>query len=85
MCLTGAIHKTRHVSILAKGDISILTVDGVKRIKAPLVIHTQPGAKRIGFAHSETVWIDVFPNPTNEKDTDKLWSFFYHNINPKKL
>ena len=82
--LTGAIHKTSHMSIMSAGDISILTVDGVKRLTAPFVVNTAPGVKRIGFAHKHTVWMDVHPNPTNEHAPEKLWDMFYHNIKPSE-
>lgn len=57
--LTGKIHLFEHVNIISKGDISVLTEDGVKRIKAPATIISQPGIKRIGYAHEETVWTTV--------------------------
>lgn len=81
--LTGAIHKTAHMSVMSCGDISVLTVDGIKRLAAPCVVRAEPGIKRIGFAHETTVWMDVHPNPSNERDVDKLWDMYYHNNKPK--
>ena len=83
MFLTGAIHKLAHMSVLAGGDISILTVDGVKRMKGSAVIQTRAGIKRVGYAHQYTVWMDILPNPTNERDVEKLWDMFYHNQKPE--
>lgn len=57
--LTGAIHKHQHINIIVKGDISVATEHGVKRIQAPYVMVSEPGTKRAGFAHEETVWITV--------------------------
>lgn len=57
--LTGAIHKHQHINIVVKGDISVVTEEGVKRIQAPYVMVSEPGTKRAGFAHEETVWITV--------------------------
>lgn len=57
--LTGAIHKFEHINILAKGDMSVATDDGVLRIRAPYVMVSKPGTKRAGFAHEESVWITV--------------------------
>ena len=79
MLLTGAIHKTEHVSIMASGDISILTVDGMKRMTGVTTVPTVPGVKRIGYAHKTTIWMDVHVNPTDERDEQKLWDMFYHN------
>lgn len=58
-CLTGAIHKREHINILAKGDITVITEDGPKRITAPYVMVSMPGTKRAGFAHEDCVWITV--------------------------
>lgn len=57
--LTGAIHKEEHINILAKGDITVVTEDGHKRIKAPCVMVSRPGTKRAGFAHEDSLWITV--------------------------
>lgn len=57
--LTGAIHKHQHINIIVKGDISVATEHGVRRIQAPYVMISEPGTKRAGFAHEETVWITV--------------------------
>lgn len=54
--LTGKIHKFEHINIISKGDISVLTENGIQRIKAPATIISKPGTKRVGFAHEETVW-----------------------------
>jgi quercetin dioxygenase-like cupin family protein len=57
--LTGAIHKFEHINIVLKGDITVVTDDGVKRIRAPYVMVSKPGTKRAGFAHEETEWLTV--------------------------
>lgn len=68
--LTGKIHRTAHLNILAKGEISVLTEHGVQRLVAPVVISSSPGIKRAGYAHEDTVWITV--HPTHETDLEKL-------------
>jgi hypothetical protein len=67
--LTGAIHKHEHVNILAKGDITVVTEDGPKRIQAPYVMVSRPGTKRAGFAHEDCVWITV--HACDETEVDK--------------
>ena len=66
--LTGKIHLFGHINIISKGDISVLTEQGVKRIKAPATIVSEPGIKRVGFAHEETVWTTV--HACTELDAD---------------
>lgn len=61
-CLTGAIHKRANIAILAAGEMTIVTEDGVKRISAhasPYVIVSREGIKRAGFAHEDCVFITV--------------------------
>jgi hypothetical protein len=57
-CLTGKIHKTEHLNVILQGDISVMTEDGMKRL-GPGVIQSQPGMKRAGFAHADTIWMTV--------------------------
>lgn len=57
--LTGQIHHQSQINIISKGDISIRTEEGVIRVKAPAVVVSPPGTKRIGYTHEETVWITV--------------------------
>lgn len=68
--LTGKIHRTDHLNILAKGEISVLTEHGVRRLTAPCVIQSSAGIKRAGYAHEDTIWITV--HPTHETDLAKL-------------
>jgi len=67
---TSAIHLFEHIDIIAKGDISVLTDEGVKRIQAPATFVSQPGLKRIGYAHEDTVWISIIA--CEERDLEKI-------------
>lgn len=76
--LTGFRHKQRTVSILVKGIISVVGVDklgyatdfGV--LEAPKVFVTEPGIKKIGFAHEDTVFVNSFAIPEYLCSEDKL-------------
>lgn len=68
--LTGKIHRTEHLNIISKGDISVVTEEGTKRIKAPFTMISQPGTKRVGYAHEDTVWTTI--HATGETDIDKI-------------
>jgi hypothetical protein len=68
--LTGKIHMEEHLNVISQGDISVLTESGIKRIKAPAVIVSQPGIKRIGYAHEETKWITI--HACTETDIEKI-------------
>lgn len=68
--VVGKIHKTEHYSILSQGELSVWTEGGMKRLKASHVVLSQPGMKRVGYAHEDTVWITV--HPCEERDLHKL-------------
>lgn len=51
----GKVHCQEHLFIISSGEISVLTEDGVKRLKAPYTLVTQPGAQRVVYAHEDTV------------------------------
>lgn len=57
--LISKYHKRGQTDFMVAGDMSIVTGDGVKRIKAPFISISYPGSKRIGFAHEDTRWIDI--------------------------
>ena len=63
-------HKVQHPYFAMKGDCSVLTEEGVVRIKAPYSGITQAGTKRIVYAHEDTVWVTV--HVTKHKDLDQI-------------
>jgi hypothetical protein len=67
--LTGKIHLFEHINIISKGEISVMTDEGIKRIQAPATIISKPGIKRVGWAHEETVWTTV--HACEAKDADE--------------
>tara|TARA_R100001163_G_C5066982_1_gene205748 strand:- start:513 stop:1034 length:522 start_codon:yes stop_codon:yes gene_type:complete len=57
--VTTGIHKQEHPYFVLKGDVSVLTDQGIQRIKAPYQGITKPGTKRLIYTHEDTVWITV--------------------------
>jgi len=70
--LTSKIHKICHPYFIMKGDCSVLTDEGVVRLKAPYQGITEPGTKRILYIHEDTIWITVHTNPDNKEDLEKI-------------
>ena len=66
----GKIHKHSSLNILAGGEISLLTEEGTKRIKAPYTVVSKPGIKRVIYVHKDATWVTV--HGTDEKDVDKI-------------
>ena len=67
--LIGKMHKYKQVNIVVKGDISVLTEDGWKRMKSGEMFESPAGIKRAGFTHEDTVWTTICG--TEETDPDK--------------
>lgn len=70
--LTGKVHATEHVFIVSRGDITLVTEEGRKRVQAPFQAVCRPGMKRAGYAHTETVCTNVHINPADETDLGQL-------------
>lgn len=68
--LTGEIHKHENLNIMSKGDLSVLTEDGVIRVQAPFTIVSPPGTKRAAYAHEDTIWTTI--HGTDSKDVDEI-------------
>lgn len=70
MLLTGKIHKTEHLNIISKGDVSVLTEFGAERLTAPSTFISQPWTKRVVYAHEDSVWTVL--HRTEETDLAKI-------------
>jgi len=68
--IVGKIHKFENLNILSKGEVSVLSIDGVKRLKAPATFVGSVGAKRVIYAHSDVVWTTI--HGTSETDVEKI-------------
>lgn len=68
--VAGKIHKHRSLNILAAGEMTLLTEEGVKKIKAPYTVVSPPGIKRVAYAHTDCTWVCV--HGTQETDLEKI-------------
>jgi quercetin dioxygenase-like cupin family protein len=57
--LTSKIHLKEHFAFILTGEIDVWTDQDFQRIKAPCILTTKPGTKRVLYAREETVWITV--------------------------
>lgn len=64
----GKIHKTQHINVLSKGEVTMVTAMGSLRVSAPYTWVVEPGKKAAAYCHSETVWTSFCVNPTDERD-----------------
>ena len=70
MVVVGKIHKTKHVSIISCGIVTVVTENGQETIHAPHTFINEPGEKRALYTHTDTVWTTI--HPTEETDLEKI-------------
>ena len=79
--VTSKIHKTEHQFVVLSGDVSVWTEEqGVVRLTSGHVGITQPGTRRLLYAHSDTRWITF--HPTMQTNLDKIEEELIHPHTP---
>ena len=78
------IHKKEHPFFLMKGEMSILTEEGIQNIKAPYQGITKVGTKRAIYTHEECIFITVHAteNTTIEDVEDEVVCTRYEDLPP---
>lgn len=75
VALTGKVHLEGHLNMVSKGRITVWTEEGMRTIDAtdaPAILASEPGMKRVGYAHEETVWTTIHANPEDLRDIAAL-------------
>lgn len=72
--LTGKIHKYSQLNIMLSGEMEVLVGEKVVNIKAPFIIVSPAGTKRIAKALQDTEWLTV--HGTEETDLNKIENQF---------
>lgn len=57
--LTGKIHRFSTLNLLVKGEMTATTDSGVRRISAPAIFVSPPNCKKVGYAHTDVIWVNV--------------------------
>lgn len=69
--LTGKVHSTEHIFMVIKGDITLVSEHApLRRVQGPFQVVCQPGTKRVGYAHTDTVCTNI--HITDETDLKAL-------------
>ena len=72
--LTGKIHKRTNLNIMIAGELLVSTETGMQRVRAPFVVVSPPGTKRVAYAVEDTRWITI--HGTHETDLDVIEQTF---------
>lgn len=65
----GHRQKGAHLNVILSGAVAVVTDDGVREMRAPLVYVGKPGRK-VGYVLEDCVWLNVYA--TNETDIETL-------------
>ena len=68
--ITGKIHRTKHLTIVASGTVRMTTSNGVEEITGPAVFVSPAGAKKAIYAITDATLMN--PMPTDETDIMKI-------------
>lgn len=71
----GSIHRHSHIAMVL-GDITIYSLEGLRRITGCETFVSPAGVERAVFVHADTWVTNIHPNPTDEQDIDKLEQMF---------
>lgn len=67
--LTGKIHRKADLNFVLYGEIDVLTECGMKRVVGPCWFAGKAGAKQVGYAHTDTLWITVHATTNHDLET----------------
>jgi quercetin dioxygenase-like cupin family protein len=66
--LTGLIHRQSQINFCLKGDISVATEFGYRRVTGGELIVSPAGIKRAAYAHEDTIWVTVLGTLLTDPD-----------------
>ena len=85
----GRVHKNDHIWFLLSGELAIATDNGVEYYTGPCYIKSSAGTKRVLNAITDSIFVNVYPNPTNntniEELEDNLTCIYYSTYEKYKL
>jgi len=68
----GKLYKISHTWFLLSGELEVATDEGAEYYIGPCYVNAPEGTKRVLHAVSDVIFVNVYPNPENITDTDKL-------------
>lgn len=74
--IIGKRHRHESLNMVLKGHISVFVAPGlpVRHLYAPAIFTSPPLSKKMGYAHEDTVFVNV--HPTTETDLEKIEAEF---------
>lgn len=70
--MTGRVHHFEHMSVMVSGEMTTLVGDEMRLISGYNPFVAPAGTKRVGYTHTEVVWLTVHLNPDELRDPEQL-------------
>lgn len=67
--LTGKVHRHADLNFVLYGEMDVLTESGMKRVVGPCWFAGKAGAKQVGYAYTDTLWITVHATANRNLET----------------
>jgi len=68
----GKLQKNEHLWMLLQGKLTVTTQSGSEEYIGPCYVKAKAGEKKAVYAHEDSVFVNIYPNPNNEQDLDKI-------------
>lgn len=72
--MTGRVHRFEHVSVMVSGEMTTLVDGEMRRIAGYHPFIAPAGTKRVGYAHTEVIWVTVHLNADELRDIAEIES-----------
>jgi len=70
--VVGKLQKSEHLWMLLQGHLTVTTLEGTQDYIGPCYIKSPGGIKRAIYAHEDSIFVNIYPNPDNKQDLDKI-------------
>jgi len=68
----GKLQKHEHLWMLLQGKLTVTTQSGSEEYIAPCYVKAKPGEKKAVYAHEDSIFVNIYPNPDNKQDLEKI-------------
>lgn len=70
--IVSKIHRGKTLSVIAQGEITVISEEGAHLHVAPSVFVSPPFTKRVVISHTDVVWVTSHENPDELRDLEKI-------------
>lgn len=68
----GKLQKNEHLWMLLQGKLTVTTESSSEEYIGPCYVKAKPGEKKAVYAHEDSIFVNIYPNPDNTQDLEKI-------------